>query len=188
MPRHNEHLRGRVASVTMRSLVATASVLLAVMLLGPGQALAQTLSLPPGVHIDPGSPASKAYQIPLPSARSEAAGGSGVTPAGSSSNPPLFGVGITPASGSSGASGEHSAGTQGATKSRTTSHAASNASATATRATDPPVLPPAPAVAGGGAAGKVGGSAWLPLVIGGALVLLIGGGGGLALRRRSQRP
>lgn len=46
---------------------------------------------PPGVHVDPGSPAAKEYAIPLGQAR---AGGS----AGGSSTP--FGTGITPAAGS----------------------------------------------------------------------------------------
>jgi hypothetical protein len=46
------------------------------------------------VHFDPDSPASKEYALPLPQARSEALGDSGVT-SGSPSSAPLFGVGIS---------------------------------------------------------------------------------------------
>ena len=63
------------------------------------------LALEPGVHVDPGSPAGKQYQIPIATARSEAAGGSGA----SNSTAPAFGVGVTP----SGGSGPGSGGTGG---------------------------------------------------------------------------
>jgi hypothetical protein len=63
----------------------------ALVLWAPTPALASG-GLPPGVHVDPGSPAGKQYQIPIPSARNETAGATG----GGNSNAPLFGVGITP--------------------------------------------------------------------------------------------
>lgn len=53
-----------------------------------GAAFARTTSsTPPGVHVDPGSPAAKEYSIPLSTARGQ--------PSGSSSSGQLFGNGIT---------------------------------------------------------------------------------------------
>jgi hypothetical protein len=78
-------------------------------------------SLPPGVHVDPGSPAAKEYQIPLGAAR-----GNGQS--GSSSSGSLFGAGITKGGGGS-----------GGTKSDT---ASSHASSSAPAATGTPTPTP----------------------------------------------
>jgi len=62
--------------------------------------------LPPGVHVDPGSPAAKEYSIPLATARG--------APAGSSSSGQLFGAGITKGGGSgSKGSGSKGSGSKG---------------------------------------------------------------------------
>lgn len=175
----------------MRALTACAAgvaVLMAVVL--PGGALGK--SLPPGVHVDPGSPAGKEYQIPVASARSLAAGQQGSS---SGANPPLFGVGVTSArapspttttpaatagSGSRTPAGSGSRTTAGSAPRRPTHRsrhrhprraAGVGSGPTASRSTRADASQP-------------GGESWLPLVAGGALVLVVGGGGGLGLRRR----
>lgn len=183
-----------------RSVRRSASAVVGAVTLGvclaPTPAMANA-PLPPGVHVDPGSPANKQYQIPIPAARQETAGSTGST--GGSSNPPLFGVGIkssaAPASGpgqttaansasssvpapggthhpgirSSAASSRH-------TRTRAAHHSAAQSSTRAARTTRTYEK-----------ASEPGSSSWLPLVIGGALVLIVGGGGGLGLRRRHLR-
>jgi hypothetical protein len=140
--------------------------------------------VPTGVHVDPGSPAGKQYQIPIPAARQETSGSSG---SGSSANgnPPLFGVGITsPASGST-AGGSAS----GRTQARSGRRSAARSVRTATRSTSRRT--PRPSAASSLAASdrttQAGTSSWVPLVAGGGLVLVLGGGGGLGLRRRYVR-
>jgi hypothetical protein len=150
--------------------------------------------VPPGVHIDPGSPAGKQYQIPIPAARQETSGATG-SGSGASANPPLFGVGVnSPASGSTGG--------------RVAPRRARNATAkrkTARRNTVRGKAAPARTVRSGTRsrrdvptsssgpstrvekASQVGSNGWVPLVAGGGLVLLLGGGGGLGLRRRYLR-
>ncbi len=77
----------------MRALNACAAGVVVLVAVGlPGGALGK--GLPPGVHVDPGSPAGKEYQIPVASARSLSAG---QKDGSSGANPPLFGVGVTSA-------------------------------------------------------------------------------------------
>ena len=91
----------------MRVRSAIAAVLGALVLLSAGAVPA--LALPPGVHVDPGSPAGKEYSFPLSVLR----GAAGGKKASQGTSPPLFGVGITRprASGSArspyGSSGQH---------------------------------------------------------------------------------
>src|SRR5207344_331323 len=67
------HRKPGVPSARMRPLVAAVTASLAI--LAPQTALASGPTLQPGVHVDPGSPAGKEYQIPVVGARSEGAGG-----------------------------------------------------------------------------------------------------------------
>jgi hypothetical protein len=159
----------------MRLLAAAAA--LALLAATPGTAVAGTTKLQPGVHIDPGSPAAKQYQIPINSARSEAAGKSN----SNSSNPPLFGQGVTPSggSGAGGASaGSGSGGHAAAQHGRAAARQHGVKESTPNTASGIPASAPS-------TSGSSGSSAWLALG-GGVLVLLLGGGGGLALRRRSS--
>jgi hypothetical protein len=171
------------------------AVAIASAMLAPGAVRAQ--SLPPGVHLDPGSPAGHEYQIPIPSARSETAGGTPGRPGAGGSSPPLFGVGITPAaagsssprSGSASSGGSGKAANAGGGGSRP-SHTAAAGAAAPGGGGDPPSpgaasAPTAPRVLRS-AVSHAGGSSWVALVIGGVLVLVLGGGGGLALGRRSR--
>ena len=176
----------------MRALVASAIAGLIALVISPA-ALASGSGLQPGVHVDPGSPAGKEYQIPLSGARSETAG-SGQS---GSQNPPLFGVGVTPAApssdvtaGASSAPANQASSTSSAASSGTSgTHASSrHRVASSTSAAAQPLSAaggsvPVSAAASGGA----GNSAWIPLVAGGLLVLVLGGGGGLALRQRLLR-
>lgn len=79
---------GRHGAFSRRARVRSPGVILAaVLLLATGSATAAAKStLPPGVHVDPGSPVAKEYAIPLDTAR-----GSG----GGSGSGQLFGRGIT---------------------------------------------------------------------------------------------
>src|ERR1700751_869920 len=76
-------MKARAAAVIGASVMTAA--------LNPGQALANG-GPPPGVHVDPGSPAGKQYQIPIPAARQETSGSTGSANS-DGSNPPLFGGG-----------------------------------------------------------------------------------------------
>jgi hypothetical protein len=159
--------------------------------LSPGSSLAD-VSPPPGVHIDPGSPASKEYQIPIPAARQET---SGAASAGGSSNPPLFGVGIVtprPAVRTASRSGAALASAAARSRSRSSATGATRAGAQhkssartrhAGASSDPRRAAGAPRRADL-MSGDPGSTGWLPLVGGGAVVLILGGGGGLALRRK----
>jgi hypothetical protein len=144
-----------------------------------------------GVHVDPGSPAGKQYAIPIPSARSEAAGQSGSS-GSSSSNPPLFGVGVTPggaatgvAAGVSGSTGRAGTG-KGTPRTRASGRdrRAGTAGGSATQSGASPTASGQGKTARRTAeSNSVGGTSWLPLLGGGALVLLVGCGGGFFLRR-----
>jgi hypothetical protein len=158
---------------------------LVLLLLAPAGALAATQ---PGVHVDPGSPASHQYQIPIPAARSEAAGQSAAGTAAQSA--PAFGVGITSSHRPAAADASSSPTSETAAPPATT-HVAKprrrhpvrptsrrhHATAAAMPASPPP--PPSEAVTT-----SSGSSGWVALVLGGALVLVLGGAGGFALRRR----
>ncbi len=136
-------------------------------------------SPPPGVHIDPGSPAGKQYVIPIVAARSETSSGgnssapAGIPTSGGPGDPPLFGAGVTPPAANTGSSRARG----GHLKKRAARRHLASPSHT-------PIQPhPAPAIPSSVTA-PANSSAWLALAGGGALVLLLGGGGGLALRRR----
>jgi hypothetical protein len=161
----------------------TVGVIAAAALLFPASALAS--GTPLGVHVDPGSPAGKQYQLPVSSARGEASGGGGST----SSAAPLFGVGITPSgpAGPGAATGSTATSTTHPSARSVTSRATARAATALARklrtqskahasAAILPAYYPADTSAGG--------SGWLALVGGGALVLVLGGGVGLLVRRR----
>jgi hypothetical protein len=166
----------------MRAFLAV--VLTGVLAVAASPALAGTTTSP-GVHVDPGSPAGKQYQIPITSARGETAGQS---PNSSSGSTPTFGSGVTPSS--SGAS---------STPTATTASPSGRASAAHRRAAGRPGHASTHGKNGATSAvtvttqanrqattqsNQVGSGSWLPLAAGGALVLLLGCGGGLALKRR----
>jgi hypothetical protein len=162
---------------------AAAGVVLIATCFGAPQAMAQ--SPPNGVHIDPGSPAGKQYQIPIPAARQQASGSSG-TGGGTGANPPLFGVGVGSDQSGSTANGTatsatHSSRAHADKRSRHTrsGHAVQRAARSPAHPTPQPTRTYK--------ASQVGSNSWLPLVVGGALVLVLGGGGGLGLRRRYVR-
>lgn len=145
---------------------------------------APAAALPPGVHTDPNSPASKEYAIPLGVAR-------GGGPAGGSGSPQLFGTGITnaraatnaPGSGTSagGATNAPSAGggTSNPGKGSRGTHQPVVAGPSATEAAK--VLPPAKLLNSGH-----GGSGVLWMLGVAAIVLVAGGLGGVALARRNR--
>jgi len=152
-------------------------------LAAPGSAYAGGSGLQPGVHLDPGSPASKEYQIPLESARNEASGSG-------SQAAPLFGAGITPPSGPS--STNTGAGSP-ATRRRAGGRASDRARPAPSRgrrahashpAAGTRALLDAPASGSALGQGPAGSGGWLALIAGGAVVLVLGGGGGLLVRRR----
>jgi hypothetical protein len=136
-----------------------------------------------GVHVDPGSPTGKQYQIPINTARQTGGGGGGSGGSGSGGSH-LFGAGIS--SGSSGSGASSGPGHPGA--------GVNKAAAKAKRRQRPdqrdvPRLSAAPvsnspSVSGRETSSTGGTDGWLPLIGGGAAVLLLGCGGGLALRRR----
>lgn len=180
----------------MRAVVG--AVIALVTLSIPQMALASGSTLQPGVHVDPGSPAGKEYQIPVVGARTEAAGGT----QGQGGSPPLFGVGVTP-SGASATSATSATSGAGQPASAASGPPSGSSSATRTAgarphprthtlassspsANDPlsAVASRAPGTSGSPAAG---GSGWIALVAGGLLVLVLGGGGGLLLRQRVLR-
>lgn len=166
----------------------TPAVITAVLAIAAPAAAAAGDGLEPGVHVDPGSPAGKEYQFPIPATRSETSGRQGSSGTGRSQNPPLFGVGITPPSGPPSAAGSGSGSSSRSLSARRSRRsdavsAARRGSVGDTRAHEGSA-PASASFAGSPASGGVGGSGWIPLVVGGALVLILGGGGGLVLKRR----
>lgn len=154
----------------------------------------------PGLHRDPGSPASKEYRIPITSTRNETSGHGSSNP--DSSTAPTFGAGVTPptskapaptrADGASTHAPTPSSAPRGHKRDRAASgqagrgarrHAGHDGSASSlskvTAAHRAQVLTAVRAQAGS--------ASWLPLVAGGALVLLVGCGAGLALKRATWR-
>lgn len=158
----------------------------------------------PGVHVDPGSPAGKQYQIPISAARGETSGG-GKGPQNGSE--PTFGAGVTPqASGqatpqTSTSQSATSSASAGATSSGAGSHQASGRAqhrpfrsgtrGAGSRANKHQHSRRTPRHANLTRAASTrrsdagGSSTWLALASGGALVLLLGCGCGLALKRLS---
>lgn len=155
----------------------------------------------PGLHRDPGSPASKEYRIPISSTRNETSGHDSSNP--ESSTAPTFGAGVTPARsrtapapGSGAAARAHkSAGPHhGHKPDRTASgHAGRNArrhaghDGSAGRSSSPAITAARQAQVMTAVRAQAGSGSWLPLVAGGALVLLVGCGAGLALKRAAWR-
>ena len=134
-------------------------------------------ALSPGVQVDPGSPASKQYAIPLAQAR---AGGT----SGGSGSGTLFGSGITratPASSTPAAPRPRTPASRARAGGPTGGDKGSGAVAQSGQVTAAPgARVPAPGrLAGGGA-----GSAWMLGVA--AIVLALGGLGGAALARHSR--
>lgn len=170
--------------------LSAVSILMAGMLALPGASWAAHGRPPPGVHVDPNSPAGKEYQIPVTAIRSQLAPKSGSTASGGGSSPPLFGVGIT--SGGSGGTRAPTAGGPAANRvasasarpgHRRTSSVPLSTTRGRKRSRVGAVAPPSPT----SSASASGTSAWIPLFAGGVLVLLLGGGGGLLLRQRLSR-
>ncbi len=140
----------------------------------PAQANA---GLPPGVHIDPGSPAAKEYAIPLSAARQTGAGSGG----GSSSS--LFGAGIAPRGpGSPPNAHSGTAGRGGATK---ISAGGSAAGLRAEHVVARESLPSSVLASSSRVSGD--GDSLLALLAGGAGILVLGGLGGTFLRRARRR-
>lgn len=176
----------------MRALLA---VVVVCMICAPPALAASNVA--PGLHRDPGSPASKEYRIPITSTRNETSGHGSSNP--DSSTAPTFGAGVTPATskaataptradGASTHARTASSAPRGHKRDRAASgqagrgarrHAGHDGSASSlskvTAAHRAQVLTAVRAQAGS--------ASWLPLVAGGALVLLVGCGAGLALKR-----
>ncbi len=192
VPRGRNSLRSRRQH--LRLLTGSVFLITAqVALICPSMSLAaKPAQAPPGVHIDPGSPAAKQYAIPLTTAR----GG----PTGSSGSGTLFGGGISRAPSTSTATGDGSstatsagAGSKpagarrpgrarrGAAQSGT--QRSSRASASTPASTSASSTPPAAAkvLRSGSSSGLV----WM--LIAAAVIMILGAAGSFALtsRRRS---
>jgi hypothetical protein len=144
--------------------------------------------LPPGVHVDPGSPAGKEYGIPL----SQARGG------GDSGSRGLFGSGITrstpgpppaqPAGGPAATASPKQPRAGAHSRTRATTHPRSHRGAGQGHQRSshlPRALARQPKVVLGSSSGSGTGILWMAGV--GALVLVLGGIGGAAIGRRGRR-
>jgi len=136
--------------------------------------------LPPGVHINPNSPASSQYRIPIANARNETGGGNN----SQQSAPALFGSGVIPPGGGTPASSASAAASisRGGTP--------SGGYRNDPRPGGPADRAPAeqlPAADAPGTVSGAGSDAWIPLIVGGGLVLAVGGTAGL-LALRHPRP
>ena len=146
-----------------------------------------------GVHVDPGSPSGKEYQLPVAAARTEASGGGH-----GGTNAPTFGAGITPtgqgnpaASGGTPTAHVASAPATPVPTATAAGHALRTRKSHRANATHRPTAAvalataaqrsPQPTVA---SINKPSNNGWLALAAGGGLVLLLGAGGGFAVRRR----
>jgi hypothetical protein len=146
-----------------------------------------------GVHIDPGSPAGKEYQLPVAATRAQLGrGGSGHSQGGGQ----LFGAGINPNTSNSSSGGTStpapSQGTKAASSTPRRGAPGARLEHTSEHASGASNVATVPLTAGVQAALRTptatdGGSGWIPLIIGGGLVLAIGGGGGFLVRRRLIR-
>jgi hypothetical protein len=129
--------------------------------------------LEPGVHADPGSPATKEYALPLNQARQTGRGSPGHT---TSSSATLFGAGIKPP------------GSGGSGRARSTAGNTSSGMQRGAPSSGPGA--PVPAIvlrAARSQASSNGNGSLLTLLGGGAIILVLGGFGG-TLMRRSHRP
>jgi hypothetical protein len=164
-----------LASVRDTSSLAGVLVLL-VVALSPGLAQAAA-RLPPGVHVDPGSPAAKEYAIPLSTARQTGAEHANASPA-------LFGAGIEPPHGpSAAAKGAHSTPGRISAPAKTNTGVAFDAGSTSPSSRD--ALPSA--VLAASARAPSDGASLLVLVGGGVAIVVLGGLAAVMLRRR-RRP
>jgi hypothetical protein len=162
----------------MRGFAVAATLLVGAVV--PAQAVAASTKLPPGVHVDPGSPAGKEYSIPITVARSQAAATQPTGPG--QQNPPAFGAGVTPSS-TGGASAPSSGGSGHASGQRPAT-SGSRETRPRSRHRNRPILTASSYQQSAVGSGGAGGNAWLALAGGGGLVLVLGAAGGLALRRR----
>ncbi len=111
--------------------LSVTSIFLAAVLMYAGVGAAPAGALPPGVHLDPGSPSGKQYAFPLQVLRGAATGHA--APQGAAP-PPLFGVGIGPgARGGSRGGGRSSSSGVAAGRSSLTNVKAGRRSLTGTR-------------------------------------------------------
>jgi hypothetical protein len=161
---------------------AISCVLVLVIFLMPASALAKTS---PGVHVDPGSPAAKEYQVPLGAARGNGTSGTGNTQ-------PLFGSGITktPAPASTPTTATTTPAVSKVTHAKKkqkhhTNRQHKTRHAAAAPVTKPPTpRAPSPARAIGTSSGSSIGWTWM---LGAAvIVVLLGAAGGIALARRGR--
>jgi hypothetical protein len=151
--------------------------------------VASAHKLPPGVHVDPGSPAAKEYSIPLSTARG--------VPAGSANQGQLFGAGITKDNDSGDGGSSSGSATTTSTGSSTAGakpgagapahHHAGKAKPSATASVinagaAATAVPPALKVLHPGSGSGV---LWMVLV--GVLVLVVGLAGGFAISRTRGR-
>lgn len=162
----------------MRGFALSATLLVGALV--PAQAVAGSTQLPPGVHVDPGSPAGKEYSIPTTDARSQAAGTQ--PPGPGQQKPPAFGAGVTPSS--TGGASHPSSGGNGHTSAQRPATSGSRGTRPRLQHRNRPILAPSSYQRSAVGSGGAGGNAWLALAGGGGLVLVLGGAGGLALRRR----
>jgi hypothetical protein len=131
------------------------------------------VSLEPGVHADPGSPAAKQYALPLNQARQTGGGDTGNAAASESTAP--FGAGIKPSGPGGSGRGRSSGG-------NTSDTARRGASGTGSYASRTPVPASVLRAARSQTSSSDGGSI-LTLLGGGVAVLLIGAFGGTLVRR-----
>lgn len=169
----------RVILAAVRAAASLAGLLAVfVLALPPGLAQADA-GLPPGVHVDPGSPAAKEYAIPLTVARQTGAPGSS---AGSSAA--LFGAGVGPRT-PGGPSDPH-AGTAGDVGRAKITAGRSALATGAAHSVARESLPPSVLAASSRAAGD--GGSLIALLAGGVAILILGGLAAAMLRRRHQFP
>src|SRR4051812_24548404 len=169
----------RLANLNRVRLIATGTLCALASL---GLPLAAEGAPPPGVTVDPGSPSSHEYAIPLEQARTDASPGSS-SPSSPGTRPPLFGSGVGHASAGTApdSSGTPSGSSGGGShkRSKAPDRGAANRPAADTRPGSAGVRLARLADAGAGS-----GSETLTVPLLGALgVLLVGALAGVALRR-----
>ena len=162
----------------MRALRVYTAGALAALAIGCLAVPVPALGLEPGVHADPGSPASKQYALPLNQARQTGAGPAGHE--GSSANVP-FGAGIKPPG--PGGAGRAAASADGTRRGARRGAVGTNSTASSTDSGAPvPAI-----VREAGSRASSGGDGSLLTLLGGAVVILVLGAFGGTLMRRSHR-
>jgi hypothetical protein len=172
-------MRGVGTSVALAGMRVTLAALAAGCMAGQATASA---AVEPGVHIDPGSPATKEYALPLEQARKNAA-------PGSSAQATPFGAGIKPPGGSSGGGSPRGSSRGGGSSPSGAPGAAGEPGAATLRSGAGPASPLGPAFTSAAlrAASPSDDGSTLALLGGGVAVLILGGFGGTVLRH-SRRP